>query len=236
MESLQLKTDLRNSLYFGKFEYKAIIGIRNVWSTRYAEYWSDKDFDSVLAKRLAVSKAENKKQLAGFAKWRSSVFRLVDRNLCRWNTSTNQFILYSNNLELLESATIYGSTSAIFKVKIIDPKSENLVMYFKRTPLFKYRTYLNFNNYGKEYNEVLDYFRSLQNSLAKEGKISFCPSIKRAIFGDFVLLNKSNFVDHNDPGFTTILRLMHPKYVHRTYELKLSPLINEGPTLHLPFE
>ena len=233
MESLQLIDQLRSTLYFGKFKYKVVAEIPDAWVTRYAEYWHIDKIDSYIDKRLSgpfkPAKSTNAKKLKKFARWRHKTLQFKNNKEYRTSTSKNEFILYSNSLDAIDPVTKFAENSTIFEAKLIDPANEKCVMYFKRPPRFKYRTYFDFRKSYKNQeamNQFVDYMKSLPVTYGPD-KIKVCPSFFREKHNQWLGYNCSFWLDYNDPGFSTVLRLMGPLWIRKDYQLLQFPKKSE---------
>lgn len=228
----QLNDELRSTLYFGKFKYKAVVKIPYVWITRLAEYYDADAWDQVWKDRNTWNSFKNhasakeKTRCYKFAQWRMKNLSNLDKTAVRIVTSSDKFTMHTNDLKLFSKLSAFNVTT--WQVKLVEA-NEKCVKFFKGVPKFKHRTYFDFrNSYSKieQVEEFCSYLRSLKETHVHTNKIAFCPSLHKFLIskeGTIYLYGRQYFIDYDDSGFSVILRLIGPQFIHKDYILRQLP-------------
>jgi hypothetical protein len=229
MESLKLVTEKRNSLFFGKYQYRAKCKVNGAVYTYYTK--TLEEFKTKMAK-----KAENPPsytevllsnwriridlidydQIGKYFDWRETTPR--DKYMSR--IQGNSISFFSDDLELLKSLDVLDENLEISIADLIG----NNVIYFKKEPEFKYRTYFRGKKAPDNFREEIQSFMDRYGNIA-----SFCPALKRFI-NDMTsrrhwyrYLHSSYYVDYNDESTLTLLHMFFGSMLAKTYSLQKEP-------------
>jgi hypothetical protein len=229
MGSFKLKVEKRNKLYFNKFKYRATLKIQGAAYTYYTpnletfisrmeklrtntnrygvriinedwkEYWDEVNLD----------------QISQFITWRN----VVDKSKCMHRIQGDTVSFFSNDLSLLQ--TLDSINTEIFYSEAISLKPN--IMYFKKQPKFKFRTYFRSKRMPKDFS---DNVRSLSSMY--QNVLNFSPALFNALFyqnqyNPYRYLHGSYYVEYNDDKMLTILAMWFPDMLAKTYSLAKEP-------------
>lgn len=225
MESSQLKIEKRTSLYFSKYKYKAQCNVMGVSYTYYTH-----DLES-FKKKLEHTKANRNSyrislmnsrfeetydhidfdQIEKFFKWKNN----KDDSNYMYRIEGNKVSFFSNDIELLKSLTEIDNNP---KYAMADVQ-ETDVLYFKKEPRYKYRTFFKGKKYHSDFPEQIDDLKAMYKD-----NIKFSPGMVRSINrypgSSYRYMHTSYYVDYNDQSMLTILSLWFGGYLGKTYSLK----------------
>ena len=223
MASLKLKFEQRTKLYFNKFKYKAVLHIPGAVYTYYTpsielfverterlknnnhgirvlgndwkEYWEEVNVDKI----------------SQFITWRN----LIPKDKCMYRIQGDHVSFFSNDLPLLQNLVSIDPNLKLTEVMSYDTPG---IMYFKREPKYKYRTYFRSKRIPKDFS---DNVRTLQDMYKS---IHFSKGIFTSLFHNnwhpYRYIHGSYFVEYNDEQMLTILSMWFPDMLAKTYSCK----------------
>ena len=229
MESLKLQTDIRNALYFGKYSYRARCKVYGASYTYYTK--SLEEFTIKMAKRAANPPSHIEVVLSD---WRTKIDQIdydqigryfawredapADRYMAR--IQGNMISFFSDDLELLKTLDMLDPHIEISIAEIIGKD----VLYFKKEPKYKYRTYFRGKRVPDSFREDVKSFVERYNKSA-----NICPALKRLVNENFGrnrwynYLHSSYYVDYNDESTLTLLHMFFGAMLAKTYTLEKAP-------------
>lgn len=227
MESLKLKTEIRNKLYFGKYNYKAVVKITGLSYTYYVENIDQyKD-------RLARFRKDKNVSLRTYGSYQSDDefydaidYGNIDKFL-NFKRAYSEYIMvrqerekasiFSNNLPLLETLVELDEEFEIYKAEVLNTET----MYFKKEPKYKFRTYFRAKRIPKDFIENINTLKDTYKSL------NFSKGLFISLFHNnwhpWRYLHGSFFVEYNDEQMLTILAMWLPDMLGKTYSLAKEP-------------
>jgi len=227
MESFKLKVEKRNKLYFNKFKYKAVCKIQGATYTYYTH-----DLDTFVSRmeKLRDNKPRygvrvltdewneywdevNLDQISQFITWRN----VVNKDKCLHRIQGDHVSFFSDDLSLLQTLEVIDPNLLFYQAECLSPD----VMYFKKQPKYKYRTYFKGKRMPKDFSENI---RSLQGMYSS---IHFSEGLFKSLFHNnwhpFRYMHGSYFVEYNDEQMITILAMWFPNMLAKTYSLAKEP-------------
>lgn len=226
MESSKLKVEKRNKLYFNKFKYKAVLRIKGA---AYAYY--TKDIDTFIARTeklkdarygIRVIKNDWKEyweevdynQISQFITWRN----VIDKEKCMYRVQGDHVSFFSNDLPLLETLS---SIDKKIQYSVANSYETPSIMYFKKQPKYKYRTYFRSKRMPKDFSENI---RTLQGMYTI---LNFSKGLFTSLFHNnwhpYRYMHGSYFVEYNDEQMLTILSMWFPDMLAKTFSLAKEP-------------
>lgn len=227
MESFKLKTEKRNKLFFNKFKYRAVTHIQGAAYTyftpdletfvtrmeklrsdkpRYGvrilhddwkEYWDEVDLD----------------RISQLITWRN----IVSKEKCLIRIQGDHVSFFSNELPLLQTLDSIDPKVRFTEALCLDSN----VMYFKKQPKYKYRTYFKGKRMPKDFS---DNVRSLQDMYSS---LNFSKGLFNSLFHNnwhaYRYMHGNYFVEYNDQQMHTILCMWFPDMLAKTYSLAKEP-------------
>lgn len=235
MESSKLIFEERRKLYCSKYDYKVSMFIDGVSHARYAkniiEYRKaierTKSFqrkylypDGVLDKEWDVWDSDRKNWETY---WLNIDFDMIDRFLT-WKVEhkdesslrieRNKLSIFLNDISLLESIKDINPVYVISKAVVLEAG----VMFFKKQPKFKYRTYF------KRKAVTLDFLKSMESFIKLYKKDdSMKISCNRPDDGRRLWYMPSGFIDYNNESILTLLHMHFGGMIGDTYKLEKHP-------------
>lgn len=229
MESLKLQIDTRNALYFGKYQYRAKCKVEGAAYTYYSK--GIEEFKSKMAKRSATAPSYievmmtgwqsridliNYEQIATYFSWRED----APSDLYMARIQGNMISFFSDDLDLLKTLTVLDPN---LEISIVDIIGKN-VLYFKKEPKFKYRTYFRGKKVPDNFKEDVRSFMERYENIA-----SICPALKRLINETtgrkhwYNYLHSSYYVDYDQESTLTLLHMFFGSMLAKTYTLEKQP-------------
>lgn len=221
MESLKLKVEKRNKLYFNKFRFKATIKVQGAAYTYYTP-----NLETFVGRMEKLRGANNKlgvkeywdevnlDQISQLITWRNTVNK--DKFTLRIQGDTVSF--FSNELPLLQTLDSIDS-KVTFTEAICYEDCDQL--YFKKQPKYKYRTYFKARQMPKHFSESVRSLDDIYSSL------NFSKTLLKTLFTHtyhpFRYLHGSYYVEYNDQHMLTILSMWFPDMLGKTYSLAKEP-------------
>lgn len=226
MVSSKLKVEKRNKLYFNKYKYRATLRIKGAAYTYYIQ-----DIETFIARteklkdsRYGVRVMKNDwkeyweeidyNQISQFITWRN----MVNKEKCMYRIQGDRVSFFSNDLSLLETLSCISDN---IKYTTIECFGTPDIMYFKKEPKYKYRTYFRSKRIPKDFS---DNVRNLKNMYAA---LNFSKGIFTSLFHNnwhpYRYIHGSYFVEYNDEQMITILGMWFPDMLAKTYKLAKQP-------------
>jgi len=225
MESLQLKIEIKNKLFYNKFRYRAKVHIKGCSYTYYVN-----DIDTYIEKMIRVRENSKKwgsqyrdvgideesffasidvEKIERFLIWKHRATK-NDNLMLRMQGDTASF--FSNNLDLLKNLTSLDQSVELTEVIPLDSDC----LYFKREPKHKYRTYFRGKRMPKDFSENV---RSLSDMYSN---LSFSKSLFRILFeanqyNAYRYMHGSYYVEYDDEQMLTILAMWFPEMLGKTF-------------------
>lgn len=225
--SYLIKTEIRNKLYFGKYNYKAVIKITGLSYTYYV------DNIQQFKDRLARFRTEKSVALRTYGShltdndyYDSIDYQSIDKFLI-FKKVYNEHIMvrqerdkasiFTNDLSLLESLMELDNEFQIYKSEVLS----NDTMYFKKQPKYKFRTYFKGKRIPKDFMDNIQTLKDTYKSL------NFSKGLFVSLFHNnwhpYRYLHGSYFVEYNDEHMHTILAMWLPDMLGKTYSLAKEP-------------
>lgn len=226
MVSSKLKIEKRNKLYFNKFKYRAVLRIKGAAYTYYTQ-----DIETFIARTeklkdsrygVRVMKNDWKEyweeidyaQISQFITWRN----VIDKQKCMYRIQGDKVSFFSNDLSLLETLTSIDEKIKYTMAECYDTPD---VMYFKKEPKYKYRTYFKGKRMPKDFSENIRTVQDMYKSL------NFSKGLFTSLFHNnwhpYRYMHNSYFVEYNDEQMITILAMWFPDMLAKTYSCKKEP-------------
>lgn len=227
MGSSQLQIDIRTSLYFKKYKYRAKLRIPGICYSYYTN-----TLEQFIKKLEGIDKNRNKYKISVLNKRWEQTIDLVDLEQIGkyfdWNhehkdkefTSRiqgNLISFFSDDLQLLQTLKNIDINAEFSEASI-----ENTdVLYFKTQPKYKFRTYFRGKRTPDHFNNDVILFDKSYGHIAK-----VCPALKRFVSENrfYNYLHNSYFIDYNDESTLTLLYLHFGSMLSKTYRLEKEPL------------
>lgn len=234
--AVPIKYEIKNKLYFNKFEYKAVCSIQGA---AYTYYTPDLEtFVSRMEKLRDLHSKGNKPidrfgirtmdqewteyweevnvdQISQFLTWRNT----VKKEKCMIRIQGDSVSFFSNDLHLLETLVSIDHKVSFYQAHVLGTDT----IYFAKTPKYKYRTFFKGKRCNEDfYQNVLEFSQRYPNTKVSKGLISYAQQRKNA-FSRYMYLHGSYHVDYNDPGMLTILHMLFPSMIAKTYSLDKRP-------------
>lgn len=225
MASSQLQLDNRTSLYFGKYKYRSQCKVMGAVYTYYTN-----SLEQFLKKLEATKANRNSYRISIINSRFEETYDKIDLEVIgkffQWKNSQNpeKFMyrvqgnmvsFFSNDYELLKTLTE------------IDPEVKHSeafieatnVLYFKREPKYKYRTFFKGRKVPVDFNE------NITNLINMYGdKIHFSPGMVRTLTKQYRTqyryMHTSYYIDYNDPSMLTIFGLWFGDFLGKTYSME----------------
>jgi hypothetical protein len=231
MESSKLKIEVKNKLYYNKFQYKAVCSIQGAAYTYYTQDIEtfvsrmERLKDSRLHNRYGVRTVDdtwkvyweevNIDQISQFITWRN----LVQKDKCMYRIQGDTVSFFSNDLSLLETLHSIDPNVTFTEVHQLNPE----ILYFKKQPTHQFRTFFK----GKRcpegfYDSVLEFSERYPNVKISKGLLTYA-RIRRNAYSKFMYMHGSYHVDYNDASMLSVLHMLFPSMIAKTYSLAKQP-------------
>lgn len=225
MGSSQLIIDNRTGLYFGKYTYRAQLRVAGAGYTYYTNNLAQfkKKLENTKANRnnYRISILNNRfeetidridfEQIEKFFDWKTN----KDPDTFMYRIQGDNISFFSNDLDLLYTLTVIDPKAKFSKAYIQAAD----VIYFKKEPKFKFRTFFKGKKCSTEFPEQINDLMSMYKD-----KIHFSPGMVRMINRypntPYRYMHTSYYVDYNDPGMLSIIGLWFGEYLGKTYSLQ----------------
>jgi hypothetical protein len=231
MELSNLKIEVRNKLYYNKFEYKAVCNIQGAAYTYYTPDISvflsrmEKLKDSRLHNRYGVRTIDdawkvyweevNIDKISQFLTWRN----LVKKEKCMYRIQGDSVSFFSNDLSLLETLKSIDDNVIFTKVEPLSPD----IIYFKKQPKHQYRTFFKGKRCSEDFlKNVIEFSQRYPDTRISQGLLTYA-SIRKNSYTNYMYMHGSYHVDYNNPSMLSILHMLFPGMVAKTYSLAKQP-------------
>lgn len=228
MGSFKLKVEKRNKLYFNKFKFKAVCHIQGAAYTYYTP-----DIETFVARIEKVRDSTRNKygvrvmednwkiyweevnidKISQYITWRN----LINKDRCMYRIQGDNVSFFSNDLSLLQTLESIDPNLKFYQAECLSPD----VLYFKKQPKYKYRTYFRGKRIPKDFS---DNIRTLQGMYKT---LNFSKGIFQSLFHNnwhpYRYIHGSYFVEYNDEQMITILSMWFPDMLAKTYSLAKEP-------------
>jgi len=226
MVSSQLQTEMRTCLYFKKYKYRAKLTIPGIC---YSYYTSN--LEQFVRKLEGINQNRSKFQIAYInTRWEQIKDNIDLDQISRyfdWRVENkdkdytiriqgNLISFFSHDLALLESLKILDQDIVLTEANV----DKTDVIYFKKSPKYKFRTYFK----GKKAPD--GFSQDIIGFMESYGKISkICPALRRFVSDTryYNYLHSSYYVDYNDESTLTLLHLHFGSMLAKTYRLEIEP-------------
>jgi hypothetical protein len=198
MGSLKLKVEIRPSLYYKKYKYRALIKIPNA-----------RGFPT----RWGRSVPGHKEMLTTI---RTFIGENIEGNSCRYTYSGISF--YSNDLDAVNAFYALSSTHSkeIFEAEI-GPQG---IKIFKKDPPAKYRAYLKDKKIESTVRDELCEFFVNNTKLKPNGPLYRFVRPENTYRFSHTWIYSGQYFDYDDPAILTYMTLLFPGIIGKTYKLE----------------
>lgn len=227
MESLKLKTEKRNKLYFNKFRYRAITRVQGA---SYTYYTPDLETFVTRMEKLRDNKPRygvrllneewkeyweevNLDQISQLLTWRN----LVSKEKCMIRIQGDSVSFFSNDLQLLQTLDNIDKNVRFTEAVCYEPN----YLYFKKEPKYKFRTYFRGKRMPKDFSDNVRNLDQMYDSL------HFSKAIFSSLFHNnwhqYRYMHGSYFVEYNDEHMLMVLSMWFPNMLAKTFVLAKEP-------------
>jgi len=230
--SIPVHREVKNKLYFNRYQYKAVCRIQGA---AYTYYTPDLDtFISRMEKLRDIRTKENRygirtmdqdwreywdevdvDQISKFLTWRN----LVSKDKCMLRIQGDHVSFFSNNLDLLKTLESIDANVTFFEADVLGADT----IYFSNKPKFKYRTFFKGKRCPEDFlGNVLEFYDRYPNTHISQGLRRLAYS-RNSNYTRFMYLHSSYYVDYNDQSMISILHMLFPNMIGKTYSLAKRP-------------
>lgn len=213
-----LKSEDKQNLYYNKYKYKATVRSPNLnliqWCSTFEDFM--KKLGDSGASRFQYRRAKD-------MTWTElhkteSIINFRNRIKKRFDVTTRQehdtLGFYSNDLDLLKEIWAFSPDSTITEVNVMPAG----VLTFAREPKHQYRVYLKGDKISLEMRDDLTVYLHRTNDAHP------CNALKCWLIRDYrhpyLYSNEKHFIDYDEPAVLTMLHLICPKLVGKSYKLE----------------
>ena len=231
MESSKLKVEIRNKLYYNKFQYKAVCSIQGAAYTYYSQDIEtfvsrmEKFRDSKSNNRYGVRTVDdswkiywdevNIDQISQFLTWRN----LIQKDKCMYRIQGDSVSFFSNDLSLLHTLKSIDPNVSFLKVNSLDPE----VLYFKKQPKYLYRTFFKGKRCSEDFlKNVIEFAARYPNTKISQGLLNYA-TIRQNTYTKFMYMHGSYYIDYNEASMLSVLHILFPGMLAKTYSLDKQP-------------
>jgi hypothetical protein len=126
---------------------------------------------------------------------------------------------FSNDLTLLETLASIDANVSFTEANLLSAE----VLYFKKEPKHKFRTFFKGKRCPEDFHQnVLEFSERYPNVKVSPGLLQYA-KIRRNAYSKFMYMHSSYHVDYNDPGMSTVLHMLFPSMIAKTYSLAKEP-------------
>ena len=216
-----LKSEARPNLYFNKYKYRASIIVQNLRFTHITETFEQflmfiKQESEVARTRywhraVVPNSPAQLDRIRNTIEYRNRVQAIKGVTIRKEYDSIS---FYSNDLDLLKEVWTFSPKSCISEV-ILMPAG---VMTFAKEPIYQYRTYL--VNRKIESNSKEEFFDFVKRTPVVEPSGSLDHWLKRPSRYSHDYSSDKYFISYDDPGILTMLGLICPEIIGKSYKLE----------------
>lgn len=230
--TIVINSEIKNKLYLHKFQYKAVCKIKGAGYTYYVN--DIETFMSRIERLKDLGKKTNKygvrtiddqwkeyfeeidvDQISRFLTWRDT----VQKEKCTIRIQNNTVSFFSNDLSLLKTLENIDTKLKLYKVQALDVET----LYFAKEPRYKYRTFFKSKRvYEDFYKNVLEFVERYPNAKVSPGLIQYA-IIRKTSYSKFMYMHGSYFIEYDDSSMVTILHMLFPGMMGKTYSLAKRP-------------
>lgn len=221
----------RTNLYYGKYEYRLVVTSPHMFYS-----WSCNTIDDYKQRIKEVCDDFDASGIERGRAWRHAKPEVTDEeyqlienllNLPNKYTIKKDFTfrregkncnVYTSNTNIVKEVLSFYPNAEIAKVDL----APTGIKYFKKDPPAKYRTYMSNNKTSPDFKQdMLDYMKRTPDIYASNAFYTF---LKRPYHYHYkVWLWNSYFVDYNDEKNLTMMKLLFPEAIGKTYKLEKKP-------------
>lgn len=223
MESLPLKIEHRNKLYFNKHRYKASILVNGIRHTYYTKSIEDfKHRIDMIKTRLRNHSYHSYRSVASLDLLKSIKYDIIEkfidwRNLNSKNVTIRMegdyASIFSNNLSILKELGELDENLALFEVSL----TEKDVIFFKKDPKFKFRVYI---KPVRATQEFIDNMIDFMGRNSENKNLSFSNAFKKDVEQQVNrYMHGSYYIEYNEESTLSLLYLLFPKVLGKNYRL-----------------
>lgn len=224
-----IKIEVKNKLYFNKFKYKAMCTIQGAAYTYYTPDLEtfiirmEKFKDNKLRYGIRVIEDDwkeywdevNLDQVSQFLTWRNTVSK--DKCMLRIQGDTVSF--FSNDISLLDTLKSIDKNVSYFEAEVY--KADTI--YFSKNPKFKYRTFFKGKRCPDDFfSNIIEFCNRYPKANVSRGLQALAHN-RRKNYTRFIYLHSSYYVDYNDESMISILHMLFPNMMGKTYSLAKRP-------------
>lgn len=218
--------EFRDSLYYGKYEYKVVVDSPGMRLAYLAKNMQDLLLILSFGERRYMTLRdktdvyENMDSIENYYQWSvrfSDMFANGDIKLRKGDR--NRVILFANNLALLQDfENIFFKVNTVQYTRAICTQPN--VKYFTRKPQHQWRTYLKSKYISLEQRtQIIEFMNKNKDTLIPSP--SFRRWIERGLpFYRRRLITRSYFMDYDQEYMSSYIILSIGEYVYRSYELR----------------
>ena len=226
---MNLQIENTRKLYNVKYKYKVQLVLEGIDHIRYMKIDKATNFREQIEEKILKFKKYREKHGLGYAHYSTTVdervYKLLDflvlftKSKYALRLYSGAINIYSNDLSFFEEMeSAVNSELDVFEASLIP--SEELTMYFKREPKFKYRTFFK-SRLLKNPDSVKE---SILNFIDTHSEIAHVSEgLKRACNGVYFFRYFSGlnyFIEYNDASTQSFIHLWFGDLVGKTYSLK----------------
>lgn len=226
-----IKVEIKNKLYYSKFQYKAIC---NIQGAAYTYYTPDLETFVARMEKLRDSRSRNKygirtmdqewkeyweevnvEKISKFLTWRNT----IKKDKCMIRIQSDNVSFFSNDLRLLETLESIDPKITFFQAKTLMPDT----MYFTKMPSHNYRTYFKGKRCSEEFlSSVLDFSERYPSCKISKGLVDYALERKNS-YTRYMYMHGSYHVDYTDVSMLSVLHMLFPGMIAKTYSLAKRP-------------
>ena len=230
-----VKLVVKNKLYFNKFRYKAVCKIQGAAYTYYTPdletfisrmeqlrevyptgYKADRYGVRVIDKEWTEYWEEvNIDKISKFLTWRNT----VKKERCMIRIQHDNVSFFSDDLGLLETLSSIDQNVTFYEAKVLGSET----LYFTKQPKYQYRTYFKGKRCPEDFfGNVIEFSQRYQSVHVSKGLKSLAENRHKS-YTRFMYLHGSYFIDYDDNSMITILHMLFPGMIAKTYTLAKQP-------------
>lgn len=213
-----LKSEDKQNLYYNEYRYKVSVQAPNLnriqWCRTYAEFLTklEEAKDSVFINRRTANMTPAQLVLVeNIIEYRNKVKKKFDITT---RQEFDSLAFYSNDLELLKEVWRFSPYSVITEVHVMPPG----VITFAREPKHRYRVYLKGDKIERELrDDLIEYLGRTRDAYPCNALEAW---LKRDHRFSYLYSNDKHFIDYDEPSTLTMMHLIIPKLVGKSYKLE----------------
>jgi len=234
--SVPVIPEIKNKLYFNKYQYKAVCKIQGAAYTYYTP-----DMDTFVTRMEKLRDYQSKSnstinrygirtmdrdwheyweeinidQISKFLTWRN----LVNKDKCMLRIQGDNVSFFSNNLDLLATLESIDPNLKFFEANVLGTNT----IYFSKEPKYKFRTFYKAKRCPEGFlANVLEFCNRYPNAYVSAGLRGLAHN-RNSNFTRFMYLHGSYYIDYNESSMLSILHMLFPSMIGKTYSLAKRP-------------